>query len=195
MTTPNAKVLVVHVAHVIAANAANAASAKTSDVIAANSSDVTTAKSTHVTSAKAAHVASAKATHVASAKATHVASASASASAAGLCTRGNKATGKQCTRQNHHRSSSHNILHLVGRTFRHRALSDVGAFQRSNANVAMDWRWEWLLFVSTKFSFNQPMNANLVRAKQMRSRFDRAFLQVGRDFSPHKKVDGTHPPY
>jgi hypothetical protein len=133
MTTPSAKVLVVHVGHVIAADAADVASAKTSDVIAANSSDVTTAKSTHVASAKAA-------AHMASA-ATTVSSAAA-ATTAGLCTRGKKAAGKQCTCQNHHRSSSHNILHLVGRTFRHRALSDVGAFQQSKRNAAMDWRWE-----------------------------------------------------
>jgi hypothetical protein len=120
MTPSSTKVIVVHV---IGAKATNVVSAKTSDVIPA--------KSTHVTSAKAAHVGSAKATHVATAKAAHVAaSASASTAAAGLGTRGNKAAGKQCTCQNHHRSSSHNILQLVGRTFRHRALSDVGTFQQ-----------------------------------------------------------------
>jgi hypothetical protein len=113
MTPSSAKVIVVHVGHVTGAKATDVASAKTSDVIPANSSDVTTAKSTHVTSTKATHV------------------ASAAASAASLCTRGNKAAGKQCTCQNHHRSSSHNILHLDGRTFRHRALSDVGVFQQS----------------------------------------------------------------
>jgi hypothetical protein len=133
MTPSSAKVIVVHVGHVIGAKPTDVASAKTSDVIPANSSDVTTAngsdvtttKSTHVTSTKTAHVASAKAAH-----ATHVASAAASA-APSLCTRGNKAAGKQCACQNHHRSSSHNILHLDGRTFRHRALSEVGAFQQS----------------------------------------------------------------
>ena len=113
----SARVFVVHVGHVIGAKATDVASAKTSDVIPANSSDVTTAKSTHVASTKTAHVGSAKAAHV--------------AASAGLCTRGNKAAGKQCARQNHRRSSSHNILHLDGRTFRHRALSDVGAFQQS----------------------------------------------------------------
>jgi hypothetical protein len=122
MMPSSARVFVVHVGHVIGAKATDVASAKTSDVIPANSSDVTTAKSTHVASTKTAHVGSAKAAHVA---------ASASTAAAGLCTRGNKAAGKQCARQNHRRSSSHNILHLDGRTFRHRALSDVGAFQQS----------------------------------------------------------------
>jgi hypothetical protein len=118
MTPSSAKVIVVHVGHVTGAKATDVASAKTSDV--------TTAKSTHVTSTKTAHVASAKATH-----ATHVASAATATASASLCTRGNKAAGKQCACQNHHRSSSHNILHLDGRTFRHRALSDVGAFQQS----------------------------------------------------------------
>jgi pyruvate/2-oxoglutarate dehydrogenase complex dihydrolipoamide acyltransferase (E2) component len=117
MTPSSAKVIVVHVGHVIGAKATDAASAE--------ASDVTSTKAAHMASTKTAHVASAKATH-----ATHVASAAASA-AARLCTRGNKAAGKQCACQNHHRSSSHNILRLDGRTFRHRALSDVGAFQRS----------------------------------------------------------------
>jgi hypothetical protein len=117
MMPSSAKVIVVHVGHVIGAKPTDVASAKTSDVIPANSSDVTTTKTAHVASAKAAH-------------ATHVASAAASA-APSLCTRGNKAAGEQCACQNHHRSSSHNILHLDGRTFRHRALSEVGAFQQS----------------------------------------------------------------
>jgi hypothetical protein len=112
MTPSSTKVIVVHVGEVIGAEAADVASAKTSDVIAA--------ESPHVTSTKAAHVGS-------SAKATHVAAATASA---GLGTRGNKAAGKQRTCQNHHRSSSHNILQLVGRTFRHRALPGAGAFQQ-----------------------------------------------------------------
>jgi hypothetical protein len=105
MTPSPVKVIVVHVGHVI------------------------TAKPTHVAPTEATHVASAEATHVAAATAAHVAATT--TAAAGLCTRGNKAAGKQCTCQNHHRSSSHNILHLDGRTFRHRALSDVGVFQQS----------------------------------------------------------------
>ena len=148
MAPSSTKVIVVHV---IGAKATNVVSAKTSDVIAAKATyvasakaahvgsakaaDVATAKATHVASAKAAHVATAKATHVASAKATHVATATAAtaataAPAAGLCTRGNKAASKQCACQNNHCSSSHNILHLDGRSLRHRASSDVGAFQQ-----------------------------------------------------------------
>jgi hypothetical protein len=110
-----------------------------------------------VTSTKAAHVASAKATHVASAKAAPATVSSATtAAAAGLCTRGKKAAGKHCTCQNHHHSSSHDILHSDWRTFRRRAGSDVGVPQQSKANVAMNWRWDFLSVVSIKFSFNHP---------------------------------------
>jgi hypothetical protein len=103
-------------------------------VIVAHSSDVISATATDAASVKSAHVASAKATHMASAKSTaHVATATATASA-GLCTRGKKAAGKHRARQNHHHSSFHDILHLVGRTYRLRTISDVvlpqGDFQR-----------------------------------------------------------------
>jgi hypothetical protein len=160
MTTPNAKVLVVHVSHVIAANVA---SAKTSEVIAANSSDVTSAKSSHATSAKPAHAASAKASHVASAKAAHVASAksathvaAATATAtASLCSRSKKAPGKHRARQNHHRSSSHDFLHLVGRTCRHRTILKRHYSTKVISNVTMKERWECRSVASTKFSFNQ----------------------------------------
>jgi hypothetical protein len=158
MTTPNAKVLVVHVSHVIAANVA---SAKTSEVIAANSSDVTSAKSSHATSAKPAHAASAKASHVASAKAAHVASAksathvAAATATASLCSRSKKAPGKHRARQNHHRSSSHDFLHLVGRTCRHRTILKRHYSTKVISNVSMKERWECRSVASTKFSFNQ----------------------------------------
>jgi hypothetical protein len=147
MTTPNAKVLVVHVSHVIAANAADVASAKTSEVIAANSSDVTSAKAAHAASAKAAHVASAK-------SATHVAAATATATAS-LCSRSKKAPGKHRARQNHHRSSSHDFLHLVGRTCRHRTILKRRYFTKVISNVTMKERWDCQSVASTKFSFNQ----------------------------------------
>jgi hypothetical protein len=86
-------------------------SAKARDVSSTEAADVDSAKSSDVGSAKAAHVTSTKATHVASATTT----VSAATAAAGLCTRGNKTAGKQCTRQNHDYSSSHNILRLNGR--------------------------------------------------------------------------------
>jgi len=154
MTTPNAKVLVIHVSHVIDANAADVASVKTSEVLAANSSDVTSAKSSHATSAKPAHAASAKAAHVASAKSSHVAAATATATAS-LCSRSKKAPGKHRARQNHHRSSSHDFLHLVGRTCRHRTILKRRYFTKVLSNVTMKERWDCRSVASTKFSFNQ----------------------------------------
>jgi hypothetical protein len=133
------------------------ACAKATDSISTKTSNAAAAKATHVTAVKATHVTSTKATHVASAKAAHAAatmsSASAASAAAGLRTRGKKATGKQGACQNHHHSSSHDILHRVGRTFRHRAWSNVGVSQQSKANVAMGWRWRRLFVFSTKFAF------------------------------------------
>jgi hypothetical protein len=139
------------------AKATDVISTKTPNATAAKATHVTSTKATHVASGKAAHVASGKAAHVASAKAAHapatVSSATAPAAAAGFCTRGKKAARKQGACQNHHHSSSHDILHRDGRNFRHRAWSDVGVSQQRKANVAMDWRWKRLLVVSTKFAF------------------------------------------
>jgi hypothetical protein len=90
---------------VTSAQARHVTSAKTSDVASAKTSHVTAAEATHVTSAEAA-------AHVAAAAT--VSSATATA-AAGLCTGGEKAAGKHCTCQNHHHSSSHDILHFIGR--------------------------------------------------------------------------------
>jgi hypothetical protein len=126
-------------------------------VIVADASDAIAAKAAHVTAAEAAHMAATKAAHVASAKsATHVTSTSTTSSSAtaSLCTGGKKAPGKQRGCQNHHRSSSHDILHLVGRTCRHRPFSDV-VLRKMISNVAMHGRWECLSVVSTKISVNQ----------------------------------------
>jgi hypothetical protein len=98
----HAKVIVVH--------AGDAIRAKTTDVISTKTSNATAAKATHVTSTEAAHT-PAKAAHVAPA-ATTVSTAATATAAAGLCTRGKKAAGKQCGCQNHHHSSSHDILQL-----------------------------------------------------------------------------------
>src|ERR1700737_2970254 len=80
---------------------------------------VTSAEARHVPSAETTDVASAETAHMASA--THMATAtsvsSATAAAAGLCTSGKKAAGKHCTCQNHHHSSSHDILLWNGREF------------------------------------------------------------------------------
>jgi hypothetical protein len=101
MTSTSVEVIVIQARHVIGAKAA--------DVIFTKTSDATAVKAAHVTSTEATHVAPAEAAaHMASAEsATTVPSA-----AAGLCTRGKKAAGKHCACQNHHHSSSHDILHL-----------------------------------------------------------------------------------
>jgi hypothetical protein len=102
----------------MAPSAAEVTVAQARHVASAKATDVASAKATDVASAEAADVASAKATDVTSAKAAaHVASAavSSAATAAGLRTGGNKAAGKQCTCQDHHYSSSHDILRLNGR--------------------------------------------------------------------------------
>src|SRR5882757_1325528 len=73
-TSSRAKVIVVHVGHVIGAKAAGMISSKTSNVTAVKATHVTSTEAIHMGSAEAAHVASAEAAHVA-AKATHVAAA------------------------------------------------------------------------------------------------------------------------
>jgi hypothetical protein len=105
--TSSAEVLVAGARHVVDARAA--------DVTSAEASDATSTKATDVASTKATDVAPAKATHAAT-----MSSTSAATTTAGLCTRGKKAAGKHCACQNHHHSSSHDILHRVGRTYRHR---------------------------------------------------------------------------
>jgi len=131
----------------------------TGKVLSADARHVTSAKTSDVTLAEAAHVASAEATDMTSAKAADVASATttvpSTAAAAGLCVSGKKAAGKHCTCQNHYHSSSHDILLWMGGDF-----SAIGPCQTSvcprkaNANVAMDRRWGFLFFRSTKFPFN-----------------------------------------
>jgi alpha-D-ribose 1-methylphosphonate 5-triphosphate diphosphatase PhnM len=101
MTPSRAKVIAIHVGHVIQAKA----------------TDVISTKTSNATAFKAVHAASIEATHVTSAEATTMSSATAAA-AAGLCTRGKKAAGKHGACQNHHHSSSHDILHCDGRTIR-----------------------------------------------------------------------------
>jgi hypothetical protein len=115
-------VVVTQVRYVIGAKTADVIATEASNTPAVNASHVTSAKATHpastkasnATAVKATHVTSAKTTHVAAAKASHTTTMSATASAAAtrLCARGNKAAGKYCACQNHHHSSSHDILHL-----------------------------------------------------------------------------------
>jgi hypothetical protein len=116
--------------HVIVVNIGHATCAKATDVIFAKTPDVIAAKAVHATT-ETPHLTSTEATHVTSAEAAHTAAVSStpSATAACLCTRGKKAAGKHCACQNHHYSSSHDILHsrwavvLPG-------WSDIGASQR-----------------------------------------------------------------
>jgi hypothetical protein len=136
MTSANAKV--------IPAEASDVTSADATDVISAEAADVATTKATDVTSAEAAHVTATKATTV-----------SATTTAAGLCTGGNKAAGKQRTCQYHYQSSSHDISPLGWADNPPQDLHQMSAgLSRTNANVAMDWRWEFSSAVSIKISFN-----------------------------------------
>jgi membrane peptidoglycan carboxypeptidase len=93
MASSTAKVLSAHARHVTAA--------KTSDAASAEATDVTSTKAAHVASAKAAADVTSTTTTVSSATAT-----------AGLGISGKKAAGKHGTCQNHHHSSSHDILLL-----------------------------------------------------------------------------------
>jgi hypothetical protein len=142
---------------------AEAIAAETSDVTSADATDVGSAKATHVASAEAADVATAEATDVTAAKATHVTSAkaattvsAATAAAAGLCTGGNKAAGKQRACQDHYQSSSHDISPLGLADVPPQDLHQMSArLSKTNADVAMALRWEFSSAVSIKFSFNQ----------------------------------------
>jgi hypothetical protein len=75
--------------------------------------------------------------HVTRTDAAHVAAAAAvcSAATACLCTSGKKAACKHCACQNHHHSSSHEILHCNGRKICQWVLSDAGVSEEDNADV------------------------------------------------------------
>jgi hypothetical protein len=100
--------------HATSAKATDMAAAEASHVITANTY-VASAKTTHVTATtETTHVTTTtttKTTHMASAKAAaHVAATTATTSA-GLSTRGKQAASEHRACQNHHHSSSHDILH------------------------------------------------------------------------------------
>jgi hypothetical protein len=133
----------------------HATSAKATDMAAANTY-VASAKTTHVTAAtETTHVAAtAETAHVTTTTtkaAAHVAATATTttATSAGLSTRGKQAAGEHRACQNHHHSSSHDILHWDGRSFRHRAWPGVGI----KANASMNWKWDCVFVVSTKFAF------------------------------------------
>jgi hypothetical protein len=108
MTSSIAKVISVHAGDMTSAETADATSAEATDAASAETADVTSAEATHMASTKAAHMASTAATSMSAATAT---------ATAGLRVSGKKAAGKHCACQNHHHSSSHDILLWDGRGF------------------------------------------------------------------------------
>jgi hypothetical protein len=118
--------------HVIVINIGHATCAKATDVIFAKTADVIATSAGHATPTEITHMTSTQATHLASAEAAHTATMSStpSATAACLCTRGKKAAGKHCACQNHHYSSSHDILHLRWADCPPQVQSDVGLSQQ-----------------------------------------------------------------
>jgi hypothetical protein len=123
-------------------------------VLVADMRHLTCAESTDVTFTEAGHVASAKTADVA----TPTTPMSSATAAAGLCTGGNQAAGKQYACQNHHCSFSHDILRQVGRTLRHGAGADAGGeyFSETNVCLATARRWGCLFAASAIFSFSDP---------------------------------------
>jgi hypothetical protein len=220
-----AEVIAAQVRYVICAKASNAAAVNAGHVISAKATDVIATKAPHVTAVEAADVTSAKTTtNMAAAKASHATtmSSASTAATARLCTGGNKAAGKYCACQNHHHSSSHDILHLRWADIPPQVQLDVSLSQQRRTNVAMNCRWECLCSVATKFVFSglnirisvkpdtsgrgfgsearhkMQENAQLPRsaAKHLRigSR-NYSSLQMRQDFSRLKKGRTAHPPH
>ena len=179
--------------HVIAGRAADMICTKTSNATAVKTADATSTEATHLTSTKTTHVASAEATHAPTMSSTPSASA-----AAGLCTRGKKAAGKHRACQNHHYSSSHDILHLRWADIPPGHCQTLARLSEVNANVAMHWRWECLAIVSTKFAFirieygsvgrerpsceTQPVPSRLIAAED--APLAQGGLGIARDHAP-----------
>jgi hypothetical protein len=145
---------------VIPAKSGDVTSAEATDVGSAETADAATTKTTDVTSTKTADVAATEAAHVAAAKAATM-SATATAAATGFCTGGDKAAGKQHARQDHCQSSSHHILHWIGADTPPWDLDPMSArLGRTNADVAMIWRWEFLPAASTKFAVSRQAHTD-----------------------------------
>jgi hypothetical protein len=87
-------------------------------MLAAEMRRMVCAEAAHVIPTETTHVTSVKTTDMATAKTTGMTSAKTTA-ATGLRAGGKQAPGKHRACQNHHHSSSHDILHWIGRTFRH----------------------------------------------------------------------------
>jgi len=126
-------------AEVIPAQARDVTHVGSTDVSSTESTDVGSAKTTDVGSAKTSHVTSAEATHVAATKAATMSAAA--ATAAGLCTCGNKAAGKQRSRQNHHPSSFHDLSPLEWAGVPPQDLRQMPAhLSEPSADVAIGWK-------------------------------------------------------
>jgi len=69
-------------------------------------------------------------------------------------------------------------------------LSDVGAFQQSDANVAMHGDGEWAILLSTKFDVSQPLNAGPL-SQEARLRIYRVLQQIARRPVPKKSTART----
>ena len=148
MTPSSAEVIPADAGDVASANAADVGSAKTSHVTAAEATDMTSAEA-------AAHVAASKAATTKAA--TTMSAAAAATAAAGLCPGGNKAAGKQYGCQNRHQSSSHDISPLEWADVPPQDLRQLSTcLSKTNADVAMGWRWTFSSTVSSKFAFNDP---------------------------------------
>ena len=146
-------------AEVIPADAGDVASANAADVGSAKTSHVTSAEATDMPSAKAAHLAGTKAATTMSTAATTTMSTTTAAAtaAAGLCPSGNEAAGKQYGCQNRHQSSSHDISPLEWADVPPQDLRQLSTcLSKTNADVAMGWRWTFSSTVSSKFAFNDP---------------------------------------
>jgi hypothetical protein len=174
-------VIVAHACDVTSGKAADAASAQAAHVAPAKAADVASAKpATHVASAEPA-------THVASAKsATHVATATATATAttSSLSTRSKKTPGKHRACQNHHHSSSHDFLHLIGRTCRHRTILKRCYSTKVISNVTM--KGDGSAFLSPLLNFRSINQSFAAGKMRVGLRGDRSVLCTYRDFSRQK---------
>ncbi|WP_162240858.1 hypothetical protein [Bradyrhizobium tropiciagri] len=131
-------------------------SVKARDVISANVSDMGATKTPGMSFAKTAHVASAEAAHMtsaASAKAAASVSAAAATSTPRLCRSSNKAAGKQRGRQNHHHSSSHEILLRDGRNFPPQAFVRRWWPRKAERHRPDGLKMGCILCIPTKFAF------------------------------------------
>jgi hypothetical protein len=138
----------------VVADMRNAAGADATDVARTQAANASPAKAADVASAEAAHMAasaeaahmaaSAKAAHMAAAKtAAHVAAAATAmaataAAATRLGTSSHQAAGEHCARQDHYRSSSHDILLCKWADYPPQVFADAGHVASGNANAVMD---------------------------------------------------------